>query len=427
MRAMKDSGVEWIGEIPEGWEVTTVKRKYHFQVGWTPDTSRSELFDGANIWVNISDMKSKRVIDAAKRLSDEAIAMARITPSPKGSLLFAFKLSVGAVAFCDTDMYTNEAIATFLPGDESLDYLFYIAPVFIIMNANENIYGAKLLNQQLIRNAKIVLPPESTQRKIVSFLDTKCAQIDAIIEKQQQVIEMLKAYKQSVITEAVTKGLDPTVPMKDSGVEWIGMVPEHWLIEQSKYAYQGIFDINHYMPDSVDSGIPYLMTGDLATSTSLVDFENCKQISIDDYQLLSEKSCPMMGDVIFARYATIGTVCYVDTTTQFLVSYSCVTIRSDKQILLGKYLFYYLQSTAFIEEVKRFINSNTQNNIGIDSLSKSRIILPPLNEQVHLVSCIVKACKQIDQAIESKQSIIQKLISYKKSLIYEAVTGKMEV
>ena len=227
MRAMKGSGIEWIGEIPADWEVSTIKREYVFQTGWTPDTTHEEYFVGENIWINISDMKSKVVYDSEKHISDEAVRLASMNISPKGSLLYAFKLSVGAVSFCGIDMYTNEAIATFLPGKNNLRFLYYTAPIFIIKNANENIYGAKLLNQKLIRNAKIVIPPLEVQKRIADYLDHKCRQIDTIIARQQEVIEKLKAYKLSVITEAVTKGLNPNVPMKDSGVEWIGEIPEH--------------------------------------------------------------------------------------------------------------------------------------------------------------------------------------------------------
>ncbi|MDE7138654.1 MAG: restriction endonuclease subunit S, partial [Ruminococcus sp.] len=228
MREMKDSGIEWIGKIPVHWKVSTIKNEYIFQTGGTPKTEIDDYFEGKNVWINISDMKHKILYDSVKHISDDAIKNTSMSISPKGSLLYAFKLSVGAVSFCGKDMYTNEAIATFLPCKNSLDYLYYIAPIFIIMNANENIYGAKLLNQQLIRNAKIIIPPISEQQKLSAYLDTKCTKIDTIIEKQQKIIEKLKAYKLSLITETVTKGLNPDVKVKDSGIEWIGKIPEHW-------------------------------------------------------------------------------------------------------------------------------------------------------------------------------------------------------
>ena len=136
---------------------------------------------------------------------------------------------------------------------------------------------------------------------------------------------------------------------------------------------------------------------------------------------------PQNGDVIFARYATIGTVCYVDTENDFLVSYACVTVKPDRRKLNGKYLFYYFKSNAFLEEVKQFINSNTQGNVGIEALYKTKITVPELEEQGSIVNYLDNKCSQIDSTIGNRLKAIKSLEQYKKSLIYEVVTGKREV
>lgn len=297
MRAMKGSGIEWIGEIPADWEVSTIKREYVFQTGWTPDTTHEEYFVGENIWINISDMKSKVVYDSEKHISDEAVRLASMNISPKGSLLYAFKLSVGAVSFCGIDMYTNEAIATFLPGKNNLRFLYYTAPIFIIKNANENIYGAKLLNQKLIRNAKIVIPPLEVQKRIADYLDHKCRQIDTIIARQQEVIEKLKAYKLSVITEAVTKGLNPDVPMKNSGIDFIGSIPETWRICRLRNIgtlQNGISKGGEFF----GHGFPFVSYGDVYRNFSLpVQVAGLIDSSDEDRRNYSVES----GDIFFTR------------------------------------------------------------------------------------------------------------------------------
>ena len=204
----KDSGVAWLGEVPGHWVITKTKHVASFHTGWTPPTGKSESYEGENLWANISDLGEKWLFDTAKRISDGAVADARISPSPKGSLLFSFKLSIGQVSFAGQDMYTNEAIATFLPSN-TLDgnYAYYAFPFFLVKNAAENIYGAKLLNQELIRAATLALPDINEQSAIAAFLDRETGKIDALVAEQEKLIQLLREKRQAVISHAVTKGL----------------------------------------------------------------------------------------------------------------------------------------------------------------------------------------------------------------------------
>ena len=161
--------------------------------------------------------------------------------------------------------------------------------------------------------------------------------------------------------------------------------------------------------------------------TTNINFEVCKQVSDSDFLKLSSKVHPMIEEVIFARYATIGTVCYVDIVKDFLVSYSCLTIRPRKNKLNGKFLYYYLKSETFKTDVIQYINSNTQSNVGLDSLQKVYIILPNINDQLAIISYLDTKCTEIDKLIVKKEQLIEELETYKKSLIYEYVTGKKEV
>ena len=422
MRAMKDSGVEWIGEIPQDWEVKPIKQVYKFQTGWTPTTSDESNFEGDNIWVNISDMKQRVIYNSAKHISDKAVATSSMNKSPKGSLLYAFKLSVGAVAFCGKDVYTNEAIATFLPCENSLEYLFYAAPIFIIENANENIYGAKLLNQQLINNAKIVVPPIGEQKRIANYLNSKCTKIDSIIAKQQAVIEKLKEYKLTVITEAVTKGLNPDVEMKDSGVEWIGEVPKHWEIVKLKYAtniMRGKF--NHRPrndPRYYDGKYPFVQTGDVARANKFI---NSYSQSLNELGYSVSKEFPK-GSICMTIAANIGDVavlnfdaCFPDSVVGF--------VATDK--VYWEFLYNVLKSMK--SQFMRNAIISTQMNLNIEIVKEEFIPIAPFEEQKEVVLFLNKKCDAIDTAVNKKQNLIEKLISYKKSLIYEVVTGKKKV
>ena len=422
MRRFKETYVEWIGKIPQDWEVKPIKQVYRFQTGWTPATSDESNFEGDNIWVNISDMKQRIIYDSAKHISDKAVAISSMNISPKGSLLYAFKLSVGAVAFCGKDLYTNEAIATFLPCENSLEYLFYAAPIFIIENANENIYGAKLLNQQLINNAKIVVPPIGEQQRIASYLDSKCSMIDSIIEKQQAVIEKLKEYKLSVITEAVTKGLNSDVEMKDSGIEWIGVVPKHWEIVKLKYAtniMRGKF--NHRPrndPLYYDGKYPFVQTGDVARANKFI---NSYSQSLNELGYSVSKEFPK-GSICMTIAANIGDVavlnfdaCFPDSVVGF--------VATDK--VYWEFLYNVLKSMK--SQFMRNAIISTQMNLNIEIVKEEFIPIAPFEEQKEVVLFLNKKCDAIDTAINKKQNLIEKLISYKKSLIYEVVTGKKKV
>jgi len=274
---------------------------------------------------------------------------------------------------------------------------------------------------------KTIVPPFVEQHEIADYLDAKCAQIDRAIARQQEVIEKLKEYKLSVITEAVTKGQNPDVPMKDSGIEWIGQIPEEWDLLKLRFVVANIGDIDHYMPASIDTGIPYVMTGDLHDFASVINFPECKMVSTEDYVELSSKIAIKKGDLLFARYATIGTICYVDVDREFLVSYSCVIIKPNISVMLGKYLNFILKSNFFAEEVKQYTNSNTQGNVGIEALYRSKVVVPNVSLQNEIVEFLEEKCALIDISINSKIGLVNKLNGYKKSLIYEVVTGKREV
>ena len=203
---MKDSGVDLIGDIPEHWSIKRFKEIFNkTHSGWTPDTGKRESFEGKNIWVTIRDMGGIQITDSENKLSDKAIEDAGIKITPKGSLLFSFKLSIGKIGFAGCDLYTNEAIISI--EDErnvNLNYFYYTLPIFLVLNAKENIYGAKLLNQGLIFNTSILLPPNLEQVAIAKYLDEKTEQIDRILAAINTKIETLNNLRKSLINDVVT-------------------------------------------------------------------------------------------------------------------------------------------------------------------------------------------------------------------------------
>jgi len=429
MREMKESGVEWIGKIPNSW--ASDKVKYHF--------SNTKRIVGTK--VNEYQRLALTLKGVIKRSKDDNEGL---QPSEfRGYQI----LKNGELVFKLIDLQNT---ATSRVGLSS--YTGIVSPAYIVLNGKDSIvpsFAEKYflsmwhrnifnhlgdsgvrsnLNAQELLNVSIAYPNITEQYKIADFLDQKCSEIDALTADIQTQIETLEEYKKSVITEAVTKGLDPNVEMKDSGVEWIGKIPKGWIIKKIRYVTTSISDIDHYMPSDSDdeNSIPYLMIGDLKDRTSKVDFEQCKHISYIDYKYLSSKRKNQIDDVIFARYATIGTVTYIDTNRDFLVSYACLTIKTHEN-MYGKFLFYYFKSKSFLEDVSQYINSNTQGNVGKDSLARTKMVVPPINEQHLVADFLDQKCSEIDLTISEKQQQLETLAEYKKSLIYEYVTGKKEV
>jgi len=278
-----------------------------------------------------------------------------------------------------------------------------------------------------LKRMPILIPPQGEQAAIAAFLDRETAKIDALIAEQERLLELLAEKRQAVISHAVTRGLNPEAPMKDSGVAWLGDVPAHWDVVRVGHILEAIGDVDHFMPASIDKGFPYLMTGDLQELLSHVALEDCKQVSEEDYLKLSRKIKATRGDVVMARYATIGTLMYVDIDAEFLVSYSCVTLKPNRKKVAGRYLFFCMKSDAFKQGVEHKINTNTQGNVGIEDIKSLKLAMPSIEEQMQ-ISAFLESESRRFEALEVEAELGISLLRERRSaLIAAAVTGKIDV
>lgn len=427
----KDSGVAWIGEVPKHWEVIKLKYKYHFQTGATPNTGKKENFEGDLRWANISDLNGSVVYDTTKHINKEAASKCSMNISPKGSLMYSFKLSVGTVAFCGEDMYTNEAIASFIPQKNDLKYLFYCAPIFIIHNANRNIYNAPLLNQELIKNALICLPSLNEQTAIATYLDTHCAKIDNLISIQQKRIVLLQELKQSVITHAVTKGLNPNVEMKQSGVEWIGDVPKHWEVCKLKHYSQVVLGkMLMTSPPKDSEGLytleKYLKSKNVGWLQLFLDEDNIDEMWFNQY----EKSIYKLqeNDIVMNEGGDIGKVsCWRGVDFDCYIQNSINKITADYNRVNAGFLCYWLYNLSSLGYFWSIVSQISIAHLTKEKLSNSPVVLPPITEQAAIASYLDHKCATIDTSISNAQHQIDLLQEYKQSLITEVVTGKRKV
>ncbi len=416
----KESGIEWLEKIPEHWEIKKLKHALQFTTGGTPSSGVEDYYNGEEPWVTIADMTGK-YIEKSHFISKKAIRECNMQIVPKDSLLYSFKLSVGQVAFTTQNTYTNEAIASFYPANNiDLNFWYYVLPVYVIRNANKNIYGAYLLNQDLIKNATIIFPPKKEQIKIASFLDEKTTQIDEVIRQKEKLIELLKERKQIVINEAVTKGLDKTAEFKESGVEWIGKIPKHWEIVSNRIIFKE-------KNERGNKELPIFMVSihSAVSSEEISEEENIRgKIRIEDK---SQYKMVDRNDIVFNMMrAWQGAIGAVKATGLVSPAYIVATANESINTIYFEYLY---RTSVFIQQMDQHSKGITdfRKRLYWSEFKQLLTVLPPKDEQLQIIMYIDEQTANIDRAIDLQQNYIAKLKEYKATLIDSVVTGKVRV
>ena len=423
-REMKDSGYYWIGKIPINWKIRKVKDLYQIQTGFTPDTKREEYYadeiEGYD-WLTIGDLDGKMYIPHTTKKHISKLYVQKFSPSiiPKGSLLYSFKLSVGQVSITNRDIYSNEAIASFMPhSGVCLEFLYYSSSM-IVENANENIYGAKILNQELIRNARVVCPPIEEQKKIALFLNKKCSELDNVLEKTRASIEEYKKLKQAVITKVVTKGIRGDREMKDSQSIWFGQIPSDWNMRKIKYIFKIQKDIageeGHTVLSITQKGIK---PKDLSKNEGQLaeNYSNYQLVHIGDFAM--NHMDLLTGWVDVSKYEGV-------TSPDYRV-FGLI----DKDNYCSQY-YLYLMQMCYMNRIFYGLGQGVSGlgrwRLQADKFLNFSITVPSYEEQKEIANYLDKKCSAIDELIAKKEQYLSEIENYKKSLIYEYVTGKKEV
>ena len=430
MRKMKDSGIEWIGDIPEGWEVRKIKTFSPVLRGASPrPIDDPQYFDenGKYSWVRISDVSAakKYLYSAGDKLSK--IGESKSVKIHAGDLFVSICASVGKACISEIDCCIHDGFVYFPSLDKRMvNFLYYI------FTSGECYSGLGKLGTQLNLNTNTVsdiyIPFLSIEHCvcIADYLDAKCARIDESMELVRQSMEKLRAYKLSLITEAVTKGLDPDVPMKDSGIPWIGEVPEGWEVMRLKHTLSSPLQYGANASGiSYDSTLPrYIRITDIDENGCLKD-ENMQSLPEDEAlgYILDD------GDILLARSgATVGkSFLYKKELGRAAFAGYLIRAKMDISILLYYYFYYITQSQMYRGWKDYIFVQATIQNIGAEKYSNLYIPLPPLSEQQRIADYLDAKCARIDALLEEKERLLDRLAEYKKSLIFECVTGKREV
>ena len=429
-----ETRLAWARKIPVGWEVKKITHAISYSVGFTPESGNPLYYGEEYDWANISDLGSKILLETKKHITAEAVKHYAKKPAKKGSLLYSFKLSVGQVSFAGKEMYTNEAIAAFAESDLlKLSYLYYLSPLAILQNASENIYGAKILNQEAIGNAKVLIPPLSEQAAIAGFLDYKTAQIDALIAKKETLLARLAEKRTALISHAVTKGLDPAVPMKDSGVAWLGDIPAHW---KRMLLARVILRIEQGWSPSCDDrqasldewGV--LKSGCVNNGVFRESEHKTLPINVDPILTLEVRP----GDVLMCRASgsrhLIGSVALVwDCREKLLFSDKTYRISFHRRMMSPTFFVLVMLAKYMRDQIELSISGadGLANNIPQSSVKAYVLIVPPLAEQERIVTNLNELLKKSRQQEAKIFQAIEKLKEYRYALITNAVTGKIDV
>lgn len=426
-RTMKDSGIEWIGEIPEDWNIEYSKRA--FQVDKNIAGSQADEYPRLSL-------SNQGVIERSKYTGggESPADYATYQIIPEGEFVFNF------MGLEQDSVYRRVGIAP-ISGLVSAGYMKAIHNPKVI-NAQYGYYFFRFmeqdqlfkpygtgirsnLNKQQFLSIPLLLPPLSEQEKIASILDEKVARIDAIIADTKQSIEELKKYKQSLITETVTKGLDKDVSMKDSGIEWIGQIPEDWEVVKLKYLLNTDLQYGVNKP-----GVIYTETK--PRYIRITDIDDNGNLKVEDKQSYIEedfeKYLIKKRDILIARSgASVGKSYLHKNDGQFVFAGYLIKIECNLSKILPEFLYYYLNSSNFSLWKKFISTSSTIENIAADKYKELPIIVPNINYQLTILNFLDSKTQRINQMIQNKEALIAKYEEYKKSIIYEYVTGKINI
>jgi len=427
---MKDSGIKWIGSVPASWNVRTL-----YQLATRVNNKNTDLSEQNLLSLSYGKIKRKDIntndgllpasFDGYNIIEAGDIVL-RLTDlqNDHTSLRVGHATERGII----TSAYTT--LRPINPAHSR--YLYYLIHAF---DLKKGFYGMgsgvrQGLNYDEVKELRVVLPPQNEQDRIIAYLDSICDHINSLVESAKSYIEEYLQWKSTAIYEATTKGLHTDVEMRDSGIKSIGMVPKGWAIPKTLHCLSmAITDGPHTTPVLYETGVPFVSAEAVSCGNGKIAFDHIRgYISEEFYEECCKKYIPQIDDVYMIKSgATTGKVAIVDTNIKFTIWSPIAAFRADKNRILPRFLFYALQSPSYQTQVQLGWTYGTQQNIGMRTLETLKICLPPLEEQAEIVEYLDQKCGGIDSLIQEKQDLLSDLEQYKRSLIYETVTGKRKV
>lgn len=428
MRTMKYSGIEWIGDIPIGWTRSKIKNVCSmFGSGTTPDSHIMDYYNGNVSWIQSGDIYGKsEIVSTSVNVTTLALRSSSTLKvySAPFVVIAMYGGSVGNIAISSIDACSNQACCCMKPNnDVIIRFLYYwldFCKQDFLIKAEGG--GQPNISQNKIKNQAIYFPNIIEQKAMIAYLDFICAEIDALFADIQSEVDTLEAYKRSVITEAVTKGLDKNVPMKDSGIEWVGEIPAHWIMQRGKYAFEqkstrgNSKSLVLLSPTQNYGVIPQDMYEELSGFSAVklnekTDYNSLKTVHKGAF-VISLRS--FQGGFEYSEYEGVVSPAYQ-------VFYPTIPV-------CDRYYKYLFKTQIFIDKMNSYTMSlRDGKNIAFADFGRTYIPIPPIDEQTIIANYLDNMCAQLNDVIAQKQEQLAVLAEYKKSIIYEYITGKKEV
>ena len=426
MREMKDSGVEWLGEVPAGWGLR--------QAGQLADQTKTlnEGMEETNLLSLSYGKVKRRDINATDGLLPASFETYNIIEPDDIVLRFTDlqndqkSLRVGRAT--ERGIITS-AYVTVRPFDPSCSrYMYYALHAY---DLRKGFYGMGAGVRQGLKwqEAKYIVlpwPGEDDRARIADFLDEKCAQIDRAITSAEQSIQEYKAYRKGLIDEVSVHGLSSASEKKKIGIPYVDWVPTHWTKAKFRFLLTEFVDCPHETPLYSPTGEYCVIRAGDQTAGGLVQ-GNMLRLEKDEYERRTRRLTLKRGDIVYGREGSWGKASFVPEDDRYCLGQRMMQFRCNENLLHPLFAAYVLNASYVYEQGRKDEVGSTSHHVNISTIASYRIVLPPLDEQRRIADSLDEKCAQIDRAVEAKQTIIDELKSYKKSLIYEVVTGKREV
>jgi len=421
--AYRDSGVDWLGQIPAHWKEKRLKRLFVVVNGSTPKSEEPDYWDGDIPWVTPDDLGelSSRELKAPRRYITKAgYQNCGTTLVPSGSLVLSTRAPIGHLAVASVDLCTNQGCRSLISrdsGDRNFFYYQLIAARSVLESFGEGSTFKELAKPKLER-ILLVDPPLSEQRAIAAFLDRETAKIDALVAKKERLIELLQEKRTALITRAVTKGLDPNIPMKDSGVEWLPRVPIHWDLERNRYLFRE-------SEARSEEGEEELLTVSHITGVTRRSEKEVTMIEAESHE--GYKLCGDGDVVINTMWAWMGAMGVAREAGMVSPSYSVYRMTSRR--LIPRYYDYLCRIPIHVIEVTRYSKGVWKSRLRLypEAFYQIRTPIPPDFEQTAIAEFLDHQTAKIDALVAGVGEAIEHLKEYRTALISAAVTGKIDV
>ena len=426
----KESDVDWIGEIPKHWKKSRLKYESLVPVQYGLNINSDLYVEQGIRFIRTTDItEDGELIDKGVYLETESVEKVYLTQP--NDFLISRSGTLGRTYFHQSEAkhtYGGYLVRFNFGCSVKSRFIFYFTRSqcfgdWIALNTVQSTIGN--VNGQKYSNLEIPVPSFSEQIQIANFLDRKTEQIDEFIRIKERRIELLQEQRTVLINQAVTKGLDPNVEMKPSGVEWIGEIPKHWkAVPLTKYL-ESVIDYRGRTPEKTGDG-RFLVTAKNIRDGQ-IDYEISQEFTPEDeYQRIMTRGIPQIGDVLFTTEAPLGEVANVDDVSIALAQ-RIIKFRPKLDFLNPYFLKYWILSYSFQSDLQRYATGSTAQGIKASKLCLLKLNLPPLKEQKQIIEYLDQKTRQTNELVSEEQQKIELLKEYRQSLISEAVTGKIDV